>query len=363
MWAPSQSPSLVRMIAARVAGLDDDRVTVHTTFLGSGFGRRAEMDFVTQAVTVAKVLDGRGVKLLWSREEDIQHDAYRPAVLSRFRGGLDGSGQPVALWNRIVGPSVTQSYMDRLPWLTIDMPDKTNVEGAVNMPYGLPNRRVEHVLSKTPVPVGFWRSVGHSYNAFFVECFIDELAGAADRDPYRFRRAMLAGRPRHLKVLDAAASRAGWGRPLSRGMGRGIALHESFRSIVAQVAEVSVSSSGAIEVHRVVCAIDCGMAVNPDTVVAQMQSGIIFGLTAALYGEITLKQGRVEQSNFPSYDMLRLAQTPVIEAHIVESGASLGGVGEPGTPPIAPAVANALFAATGRRVRKLPILPADLKGA
>jgi isoquinoline 1-oxidoreductase beta subunit len=319
------------------------------------------MDFVAQAVTVAKALDCRPVKLLWSREEDIQHDAYRPAVLSRFRAGLDASGQPVALWNRIVGPSVTQSFMGRLPWFAIDMPDKTNVEGAADMPYAFPHRRVEHVLSKTPVPVGFWRSVGHSYNAFFVECFIDELAAAAGQDPYRFRRALLAQRPRHLAVLDTAASKAGWGAPPEQGVGRGIALHESFRSIVVQVAEVSVAATGVIQVHRVVCAVDCGMAVNPDTVVAQMHSGIIFGLTAALHGEITLDKGRVEQSNFPSYDMLRLAQTPQIETHIVESGAALGGVGEPGTPPIAPAVANAVFAATGQRVRRLPIRLRDLK--
>jgi isoquinoline 1-oxidoreductase beta subunit len=360
VWAPSQSPSLVQLIAAGVAEVDTEQVTVHTTFLGGGFGRRAEMDFVAQAVTVAKELEGRPVKLLWSREEDIQHDAYRPAAISRFRAGLDGKGRALALWNRIAGPSVSQSFMGRLPWLTLDMPDKTNVEGAADMPYDFPHLRVEHVLSETPVPVGFWRSVGHSYNAFFVECFMDELAAAAGQDPYQFRRSLLATRPRHLKVLDTAASKAGWGTPSDPGVGRGIALHESFRSIVAQVAEVSVSPAGAIEVHRVVCAIDCGMTVNPDIVAAQMESGIIFGLSAALYGEITLADGRVEQRNFPSYDMIRLAQAPVIETHILESGAALGGVGEPGTPPIAPALANAVFAARGIRIRRLPIRPDDL---
>jgi len=222
---------------------------------------------------------------------------------------------------------------------------------------------VEHVVSKTPIPVGFWRSVGHSYNAFFTESFIDEMAAAAKADPYDFRRRLLAKHPRFLKVLDTVAAKADWAKPLPKGTGRGIALHESFRSIVAQVAEVSVADDGAVRVQRVVCAIDCGLVINPDTVAAQMESGIIFGLSAALFGEITIAKGRVEQSNFPNYDMVRLAQAPSIEVHIVESDAALGGVGEPGTPPIAPAVANAIYAATRKRVRKLPIRPADIVGA
>jgi len=365
VWAPNQSPSLVKWVAGRAAGVDGDKVTVHTTFLGGGFGRRAENDFVVQAVTIAKAVPGKPVKLVWSREEDIQHDVYRPAAISRFRAALDASGKSLALWNRIVGPSVFRSFMDRLlPSAASDYPpDKTNAEGAADMPYEFANLRVEHVLSKTPVPIGFWRSVGHSYNAFFSESFIDEMAVAAGKDAYQFRRNLLGKHPRHLKVLETAATKAGWETAPRPGRGRGIALHESFRSIVAQVAEVSVSEKGEIKVHRVVCVIDCGRTINPDTIVAQMESGIIFGLSAALFGEITISKGRVEQSNFPSYDVVRMAQTPAIEVHIIESGAALGGVGEPGTPPIAPALANAVYAATGKRIRKLPIRPEDVKSA
>jgi len=313
-------------------------------------------------VTVAKALRGTPVKLLWSREQDMQHDMYRPAAGAQFRAALDASGMPLAWWNRIVGPSVTRSFMGRLMPLAAlaTVSDKTNSEGAADLPYAIPSLHVEHVRSDTPVPVGFWRSVGHSYNAFFTECFLDELAVAADQDPYRYRRALLAARPRYRRVLDAAANGAGWGKPLAPGHAHGIALHESFGSIVAQVAEVSVSGEGAIRVHRVVCALDCGLAVNPDTIAAQMESGIVFGLTAALYGEITLVEGRVAQANFPSYPMLKLADMPKVETHIVPSGAALGGIGEVGTPPIAPAVANAVFAATGRRLRSLPLRAKEL---
>ena len=357
VWISNQMPSAVQWIAGKTAGIATEKVVVHTPYLGGGFGRRSEMDAVVQAVSIAKELNGAAVKVVWSREEDIQHDMYRPAAWSKFRAALDDKGAPLAWWNRIVGPSVTLSFLERmLPWAASDMmQDKTNAEGAADLPYDIANIKVEHVLSRTPVPVGFWRSVGHSYNAFFKESFIDEMAHAAAKDPFEFRRSLLANHPRQRKVLEFAAEKSGWGTPLAKGEGRGIAVHASFHSIVAQVAEVAVSAAGEVKVTRVVCVIDCGLAINPDTVAAQMESAIIFGLSAALFGEITIKNGRVEQSNFPSYDMVRLAQTPQIDVHIVASDAAIGGVGEPGTPPIAPAVTNAIFAATGKRIRQLPI--------
>jgi isoquinoline 1-oxidoreductase beta subunit len=362
IWVGSQAPTLVRWFAAKAAGIDSERVTVHTPFLGGGFGRRTEMDGVTQAVLLAAKLPDTPLQLIWSREEDIQHDVYRPMAAARFRAALDREGNIVGWHNRVVGQSCTGGLTARLlPAAASDMmKDKTTVEGAFDLPYAMPSRRVEHVLTHEPVPVGFWRSVGHSYNAFFTECFVDECAHAAGKDPYAYRRAMLAGAPRHRKVLEVAAEKAGWGAALPEGRkgaarGRGIALAESFHSIVAQVAEVEIVDH-IPRVRRVVCVIDCGFAVNPSTVVAQMESGIVFGLSAALYGEISIANGRVEQSNFHDYDVLHMPDAPAIEVHIVNSGIEfLGGVGEPGTPPIAPAVCNAIFAATGKRVRALPI--------
>jgi isoquinoline 1-oxidoreductase subunit beta len=354
----NQAPTLVKWLAAGAAGVERAKVSVQTPFLGGGFGRRSEMDVVVQAAAIARQLPGTPVQLLWSREEDMQHDVYRPMALSRFRCTLDRGGRIDAWVNRVVSQSCTGELTARLlPQAASDlMKDKTTVEGAFDLPYAMPNRLVEHVLAHQPVPVGFWRSVGHSYNAFFVEGFLDEVAQAAGRDPYEYRRALLAGAPRHLRVLETAARQAGWGAPLPPRSGRGIALAESFHSIAAQVAEVEVAADGALRVKRVVCAIDCGKAVNPGIVAAQMESGIVYGLSAALYGEITLKDGRVEQSNFPNYEVVRLADCPAIETHIVDSGwEHLGGVGEPGTPPIAPAVANAVFAATGKRLRRLPL--------
>jgi isoquinoline 1-oxidoreductase beta subunit len=358
----SQAPTLVRWFAAKAANVSSEAVDVHTPFLGGGFGRRAEMDVVVEAVAIAARLPGTRVQLIWSREEDLQHDMYRPMAMAKFRCALDANGAIAAWHNRIVSQSCMQGLTARLlPAAASDlMKDKTMVEGAFDLPYSMPNRRVEHVLASQPVPVGFWRSVGHSTNAFFVESFLDEVAHAAGSDPVKFRLAMLERAPRHRRVLETAARAAGWGTPIAQmpgsRTGRGIALAESFHSIVAQVAEVEVASTAHVRVRRVVCAIDCGRAVNPDTVAAQMESGIVFGLSAALYGEITLKHGRVEQSNFPDYEMLRMADCPAIEVHIVESGwEHLGGVGETGTPPIAPAVANAVYAATGQRVRRLPI--------
>jgi isoquinoline 1-oxidoreductase beta subunit len=357
VWVGNQAPSLVRWIAAKASGVESDNVTVHTPYLGGGFGRRGEMDVVMQTVMLARQLPDTPVQLIWSREEDIQHDLYRPMAAARFRAALDTDGSILAWHNRIVSQSCVGALTARLlPAAASDaMKDKTNAEGAFDLPYRMPNRRVEHVLTHEPVPVGFWRSVGHSFNAFFTECFLDECANAAGKDPVAYRLAMLPEGSRHRRVLEVAADKAGWALPAGRGIGRGVALAHSFHSIVAQVAEVEVVDKTP-RVRRVVCAIDCGFAVNPDTVVAQMESGILFGLSAALYGEITVKNGRVEQSNYPSYDAVRLAQTPRIEVHIVQSGIEhLGGVGEPGTPPIAPAVCNAIFAATGARVRSLPI--------
>ncbi|CAG1019835.1 xanthine dehydrogenase YagR molybdenum-binding subunit [Burkholderiaceae bacterium] len=362
VWNSTQVPSFARMRAAKVAGVDVDKVTLHVPYLGGGFGRRLEFDMVEEAVAIAMKTGGAPVKLTWSREEDMQHDMYRPAAVARFAAALDDAGRPLAWLNRVCAPSVGLGTMERLmPSLAMDMPDKNHIEGAFDLPYDIANLSVRQIRSKTPVPVGSWRSVGHSYNAFFTECFIDELAHAARQDPYAYRRSLLGRHPRHRAVLELAAAQAGWGRALPAGRARGIALHESFGSICAQVAEVSVAG-GEVRVHRVVCALDCGTVVNPDTVEAQMQGAIVYGLSAALHGEITIKGGRVEQGNFPSYDTVKLAGMPRIDTHIVPSNAPPGGVGEPGTPPIAPAVANALFALTGKRLRKLPLRLDELAG-
>jgi isoquinoline 1-oxidoreductase beta subunit len=359
VWCGTQAASLARWKAAQVAGIDSEQVTLHVPLLGGGFGRRLELDMIEEAVLLALQTQGRPVKLLWSREEDMQHDMYRPAAMARFVAALDEQGRPQAWLNRVAAPSIGLSTTERLlPSMAADSPDKNQIEGAFDLPYAIPNLSVRQLRVKTPVPVGSWRSVGHSYNAFFTEGFIDELAHAARQDPFEYRRSLLADKPRHRAVLELAATKAGWAQALPAGRARGIALHESFGSWCAQVAEVSLQD-GQVRVHRVVCAIDCGVVVNPDTVEAQMQSAIVYGLSAALYGEITLKNGRVEQSNFPDYEAIRLAQMPQIDVHIMPSSAAPGGVGEPGTPPIAPAVANALFALTGRRIRDLP-LRADL---
>lgn len=355
VWCATQSPSIAKWKASQVAGVDAAKVTLHVPFLGGGFGRRLEVDMVEQAVEIALQTNGRAVKLVWSREEDIQHDVYRPAALSEFRAALDRSGRVTAWSNRVVAQSVGMDSMRRL--LTVaatNMPDKNQIEGAFDIPYTFDNVSVRQVRPQMHVPVGSWRSVGHSYNAFFTESFVDELAWAVGQDPYGYRRSLLGEHPRHLAVLDLAARKADWGQPLPSGRARGIALHESFGSVCAEVVEVSVEG-GQVKVHRVVCAIDCGTVVNPDTVEAQMQSSIVYGLSAALFGEITIANGRVEQTNFPSYDALRIAQMPVVETHIVPSTAAPGGVGEPGTPPIAPAVTNAIYALTKKRIRSLPI--------
>ena len=369
VWAPTQfqtgDPMFagggVRRVAMAITGLPRDKVTVHTTHLGGGFGRRLETDYAAEAVQLSKAC-GAPVKVVWSREDDMQHDVYRPMSYHRMSGGLDQSGNVVAWRHRIVSPSIISRFIPAwLPDLVVHRlapmkggVDEGSVEGARDHAYAVPNVLVEWVKADTPVPVGFWRSVGFSFNVFAVESFIDELAHAAGRDPFEFRRKLLADAPRQRAVLELAAGKAGWGKPLPAGRFHGIAVARSFQSYVAQVAEVSVQD-GAIRVHRVVCAADCGIAVNPSTLRAQMEGGIAFGLGAALHGEITLQGGRVQQSNFHDYPVLRLSETPVIEVHLQPSPEPPTGAGEPGVPPIAPALANAVFAATGRRIRTLPL--------
>jgi isoquinoline 1-oxidoreductase beta subunit len=358
VWAPTQVPQACRDAAARVAGVPVDRVELHVTYLGGGFGRRLEVDYVAQAVRVALDLPGVPVQLIWSREEDTTHDFYRPMQVARLRATLDGQGEPVALQVRSAGDAIAPRWMERaLPALAgpIDVPDKTGSEGLFDQPYGFKHQRIQHVFTHSGVPVGFWRSVGHSHNAFFMESFIDEIAAELRQDPVALRRRLLRDAPRHLAVLNLAAERSGWDRmPPAPGRGRGVALHESFGSVVAQVVEVSLQG-GVPRVHRVVCAIDCGTVVNPQIVAQQIEGAVVFGLTAALHGRIDIREGAVQQRNFPDYPMLRLAAAPQVETYIVPSARPPGGVGEVGVPPIAPALAGALFALTGRRQRVLPL--------
>ena len=362
VWTATQVPGLARAVAARAAGVREQDVTVHVTYLGGGFGRRLEAEVIGQAVRVARETGGRPVQLLWSREEDLGHDVYRPAGAAVLSAALDAQGRPLALRITSAGDAITPRWMERvLPALAgpVDTPDKTASEGLYDQPYGIPNQRIAHVATRHGVPIGFWRSVGHSHHAFFAESFVDELAHAARKDPVAYRLSLLEDAPRHKAVLLLAAQKAGWPghgspRTLPAGVARGVALHESFGSIVAQVAEVSIVD-GKPRVHRVVCAADIGTVVNPGIVAQQMESAIVFALSAALHGRIDIVDGVVRQTNFPSYPIVTLAQCPAIETWLVESTRPPGGVGEPGTPPLAPAVANALFALTGRRLRELPL--------
>ncbi|MED5613606.1 xanthine dehydrogenase family protein molybdopterin-binding subunit [Janthinobacterium sp. P210005] len=351
LWVSTQAPGIAVDVAAKVAGVDAKDVTIDVLLLGGGFGRRLEVDMVAQAVAIALQCGGAPVQLVWTREQDTRHDMYRPAALARFAARLDEHGR-IASWdNKSVSASITHQFLQRNFGLPGAGPDKTTAEGEFDMPYEIANQRIAHVIADSAVPVGYWRSVGHSHNAFFKESFIDELAHAAGQDGVAFRRAMLVKHPRHLAVLDAAVARAGSPPP---GHAHGVALHQSFGSIVAQVAQVSVEN-GEIRVQRVVCAIDCGIAVNPNIIAQQMESAVLFGLSAALGGEITFQEGKVEQSNFHDYPVLRMGQTPEVETIIIASAEHPEGVGEPGTPPIAPAVANAVFSLTGKRLRSLPL--------
>ncbi|MBL8839467.1 MAG: xanthine dehydrogenase family protein molybdopterin-binding subunit [Alphaproteobacteria bacterium] len=363
IWAGDQFQTVDQANAARAAGLRPEQVTIHTTFAGGSFGRRAntQSDYVVEAVSIAKAIGGRApVKLIWTREDDIKGGLYRPLYVHALAGGLDAARNLVAWRHRIVG----QSILGGTPFEAMMVRngiDGTSVEGASNLPYAIPNLAVDLHTTTSPVPVLWWRSVGSTHTAFATEVFLDELAHASERDPVALRRALLAHHPRHLAALNLAVEKAGWGTPLPRGRGRGIAVHESFGSYVAQIAEVTVGGDGTLKVDRVVCAVDCGVAINPDVIAAQIEGGIGFGLGAALAEAITLKGGEVEQSNFHDYTPLRIDAMPRVEVHIVPSTAAPTGVGEPGVPPIAPAVANAVFAATGRRVRTLPIGANDLR--
>jgi len=363
IWTGTQFQTGDRAAAAAVAGLKPEQVEIHTTLLGGGFGRRANpaSDFVTEAVHVAKVAKAP-VKVVWTREDDIRGGWYRPMWYDHFAAGLDASGNPVAWTHTIVGQSIFDGTMFAGFGIK-DGVDSASVEGAADIIYSIPNVQVDLHSPKNEVPVQWWRSVGHSHTGFSVEAFLDEVAHAGGKDPYQLRRTLLANQPRMLAVLDLAAEKAHWGGPLPKGHARGVATHFSFDSYVAQVAEVSVEKDGRVKVHRIVAAVDCGRTVNPDTVKAQLEGGIIFGLTAALKTEITLDKGRVQQRNFNDYPMVRMFESPEIEVHIVPSTEKPTGVGEPGVPPVAPAVANAIFAATGKRVRRLPIKAEDLRSA
>ncbi len=363
IWSGTQFQTGDRAAAAKVVGLKLEQVTLHTTLLGGGFGRRANpaSDFVREATEVAKAARAP-VKVVWTREDDIRGGWYRPMWYDHFAAGLDANGNPVAWTHTIVGQSIMTGTMFEAFGVKNGI-DSTSVEGAADILYGIPNLQVDLHSPKNEVPVQWWRSVGHSHTGFSVEAFLDEVAHAGGKDPYHLRRTLLAGQPRMLAVLDLAAQKANWGSALPAGRARGIATHFSFDSYVAQVAEVSVEKDGTVHVHRVVAAVDCGQTVNPDTVKAQLEGGIIFGLTAALKTEITLDRGRVQQRNFHDYPMSRMFEAPAIEVFIVPSTEHPTGVGEPGVPPVAPAVANAIFAATGKRVRRLPIKPEDLRSA
>ena len=357
VWAPTQFQTMAQGAAAKVCGVKPENVFIHTTYLGGGFGRKAGTDFVIEAVEISKAML-RAIKLTWSREDDTQHDFYRPASLAKFAGGIDSEGWPVAWTTRVACPSIMEAWF---PGSTKNNLDPTSVEGVANLPYSIPNIHVDYVRTEPGIPVGFWRSVGTSQNGFFSECFLDEMAAAGKKDPYELRRRLLDKSPRHLGVLELAAQKAGWDKPLPEGRYRGIAVLEAFQSFAAQVVEISLDRKArTVKVHRVVCAVDVGRAVNPANIVMQSESGIVYGLSSALYGDITIANGRVVQGNFNSYPVMRIDAMPAVEVYIVPSEEKPTGAGELAVPPVVPAVCNAIFTATGKRIRRLPIRPEDL---
>ena len=352
IWAPTQAQTPTVMIASNMTGLPPEKIEVHTTFLGTGLGRRFEGDFIQQAILISQKMGGKPVKVIWSREEDMRHDFYRPTALSRFRIDLDRAGMPVAWENRITAPSIFSRVFPG--WVQNGL-DQSSVEGSSeDADYNLPNQHTEYVLHKSPIPVGFWRSVGHSFNAFFMEGAIDEAAHAAGMDPLEYRLKVMKT-PRLRKALEMVAEKANWGKS-PQGIYQGVAAHTSFGSFVAQVAEISMRGENQVKVERVVCVADCGTYVNPQIIQMQMEGGILFGLTAAAFGEINFANGAVQQGNFDSYRMVKQSETPKVEVHVMDfHQEGPGGFGEPGVPPIAPAVINAIFAATGKRLRSLPL--------
>lgn len=357
VWAPTQGQGIIPKVVNSVLGVPPEKVQVHTTFLGGGFGRRFEMDFVVYAAVASKAMQAP-VKVMWSREEDTQHDFYRPPAVQQFAAGLSADGKLEAFKAKIVSPSI---FTRALPQFVQNGIDSSSVEGIADSQYEIDNVHVDYVMQEVGVPVGFWRSVGHSQNAFAMESFVDELANAARADQVKFRRALLKGKPEHLDVLNKLAEAANWGSPPA-GRTQGIALHESFGSIVGEVVEISMQD-GKMKLEKVTCVVDCGVVMNPDTVEAQMQSSVVYGLTAALFGKIDIEEGRVKQSNFHDYQMARLAHVPEINVVIAPSGRAVGGIGEPALPPLAPALANAVFTATGKRIRKLPFSESDVSFA
>jgi CO/xanthine dehydrogenase Mo-binding subunit len=349
IWVPSQTPQSALDIAAEITGLPKEKVVVHVTLIGGGFGRRLDNDYVEEAVKISKAA-GLPVQLVWTREDDMMHDYYRPASRHHVSGAVDGNGRITAWTHKMIGPSIGgQRSPDRFK----DGMDRSALSGATEMPYAIPNRLVSYVMANTAVPIGAWRSVYRSQNIFVVESFVDELAHLAKRDPMEFRLEMIGDSPRLKNVIETVAEKSGWKKPLPKGVGRGIACTSCFGSHVAEVAEVSVEK-GKVKVHRIVIAVDCGIAVAPNTLEAQMEGAVVLGLSAAMKGEITLENGRTKQSNFDGYPILSIDEMPAIEVHIVNSYEALGGIGEPGVPPVAPAVCNAIFSATGKRIRKLP---------